>query len=142
MKQAKDIIPNNTQKAPPPAQIEYTESDKNLAQRLFAAMRINYGALFMSSLDNQKDQEAWERSWMASIHGKNPETAIKAIKHCMDTQPRPFTRADFQQAYRALMPKPANETRRQPLGLPKNTWQERKESGRKHLDKIKEIVRW
>lgn len=139
MKQAKDLIHKNTPSHEVP---EPTESgEKEMAERLLKAMAINYGAIFKAELDSAQAQNLWVKSWTASLRGKNPDIVIKAIKHCMDTHPRPFTKADFQMAYRALKPGLANRTQQQPLGLPSKTWQEHKEIGRKHLAKIKEIVR-
>ncbi len=111
-----------------------------MVKKLFEAMRANYGSAFLVSLDDPDTQLIWERSWLASIAGKRPEIAAKALTHCLNTQPRPFTRADFQEAYRSFIGSAAQKVVK-PRRLPKDTWIERKEKGMQDLLKIKESLR-
>lgn len=126
----------------PPAQKrqEYGERETAIIRKLFESMKANYGGLFLANLDDTKTQEIWERSWMASIAGKNHERVAQALTHCLDNHTRPFARADFQEAYRSLQDKPEHKIYTVKR-LPKNTWQERKEIAREYLDTAKEILR-
>lgn len=126
----------------PPAQKrqEYGERETAIVKFLFERMAVEYKGMFLAGLDDERAQEIWERSWMASIAGKNHERVAQALTHCLDNHTRPFTRADFQEAYRSLQDKPEHKIYTVKR-LPKNTWQERKEIAREYLDTAKEILR-
>ena len=78
---------------------------------------------------------------MASIDGKRPKIVAKALTHCLDTHSKPFTRADFQQAYRALIPSAMHKRNKEALALPSKTWAERKEYAQSMIEKAKEACK-
>lgn len=140
MKSLKDLT-KRFQSPPAPAHPEYSESDTLIVKKLFESMKANYGALFLATLDDPETQRLWERSWMASITGKDPERVAQALTSCLDTHPRPFTRADFQTAYRSLIPRAAHQRNAAALALPSSTWQERREIAQKHITEARELLK-
>ena len=135
MKTAKELI--NTQKAPAQEHPVYSEKDMAIAKKLFQSMKAQYGAIFTANLDDKATMDTWMRSWTASIRGKRTETVARALTHCLDTFPKPFTRADFQQAYRAFTPQAMHKRNKDALALPSKTWQERKAYGAEMIKKAK-----
>ena len=119
---------------------EYGERETAIVKKLFESMKANYGGLFLSALDDQKTQAMWERSWMASIAGKSHELVAKALTHCLDTHSKPFARADFQQAYRALTPKAMHQRNKDALALPSSTYEDRRKDAQKHIAEARKAL--
>ncbi len=119
---------------------EYGEKETAIVAKLFDSMKANYGGLFLASLDDEKTQEIWERSWKATIAGKRTEVVAKALTHCLDTHEKPFTRADFQEAYRSLLPKAMHQRNRDALALPSKTFAERKAMAQAMLARARELI--
>jgi len=125
-------------KAQAPAPPKYGAEDTEIIKRLFQSMAANYGGLFLATLDDEKTQQIWERSWLASIDGKSLEYVAKALTYCLDTHNKPFTRADFQLAYKSLRPTAAN--RRNQLALPRRTKAESREIAERYLTEARGII--
>ena len=118
----------------------FSESERTAIRRLFVSMQTNYLSAFMSCMDDDRVQQVWENSWMLAIQGKDPAVVEAAFSHCFSTHRKPFTKADFEHAYKALIPKAEHQRNHEALALPKTTWAARRAMAAKHLEKARDAV--